>query len=1043
MEDVRSSSNKDDLAFVAVLEKYADSRDPADAVLGPVSMYCWHLQGLGSWVAKALAEDDEARILAEIALLNLEGVGAAHPFVDYFMRHAVTVAHEATVEPPIVVRLGRELGIPESVLAEAMALYGAGTAKFGWTNRSLGKAEMPAHLKDALSGMDFQFEVMEDVGPAGIDGWSPLERYFHDLDDETLGRVLLARRKSLHGEQEPSTEMLGAFAVLRPKAFQRWIGAALDGERGKVVEWAKILRATDRWDGDFLKAIRKLNASEQLLALMEHAGAGREPRIDLLREAALHPEQEEYNHALVLLADGSPDEFLPRFVGWLDDGSLLDDCTHGAICRVAFAKAGAVWGSGGRQLFERLLELPFREISDKPDAYERYGHLCVEAMDGLLEKDPGVAREELEDWLRRLVQALESGTDGPNQRKAVMDQFWSHAAVNAKGFLLDEFLDLLGSRTKGQRELAIKGLREHPREVVVEKAVGLLSARKIDARLGAAEILAALADPSCGPALETAFESEASGKVLAALRKAMEACGAVPDAESRSLTLDELHALFGKQAKKLKMPKGDWLDLGALPALPTSSGEPLSGPGLTFLIAKQAKHKVIEPAPDVVPVLGHFDRAATTDFALALFDQWLASPQVAADRWVLVLVGVLADKRGISVLKAPIQSWADNSRHKLAEWAAQAIALIPGDEALTILDGLANRYRSKYKNIGRACREALETAAAARGVSLDDLADLIVPDFGFDADRQRTFSWDGGELIAVMGPDFKFSWINPATEKETKAMPAKTPDEVKTEVKALNKLLRESIKGQTARLELCLVRQRRWTVARWQELFEANPLFQSFAARLVWGVYDDQGVLQATFRRYPNGILADAAGEMVELEEMTGFVGIIHPLDLDDDAIVAWREHLGRMKVKPPFPQLDRPVARLDPQHGNRKEIGVANKVSLSFGTFRSRAEKRGWQRGSIVDGGGISSYCKVFPGAGVEVYLATEDIYIGFDPMDAMTLGVAYFAKAGSVEVGSYTYDEPSNGDDPRVLSFGDVPPVVYSETISDLEAIVEGQQS
>ena len=73
--------------------------------------------------------------------------------------------------------------------------------------------------------------------------------------------------------------------------------------------------------------------------------------------------------------------------------------------------------------------------------------------------------------------------------------------------------------------------------------------------------------------------------------------------------------------------------MGTPQPLPTTSGVPLSELGLRFLIAKQAKHKTIDPTPDVVPMLAHFDRAATTEFALALFDQWLASPQVAADRW--------------------------------------------------------------------------------------------------------------------------------------------------------------------------------------------------------------------------------------------------------------------------------------------------------------------------------------------------------------------------------------------------------------------------
>jgi len=58
-------------------------------------------------------------------------------------------------------------------------------------------------------------------------------------------------------------------------------------------------------------------------------------------------------------------------------------------------------------------------------------------------------------------------------------------------------------------------------------------------------------------------------------------------------------------------------------------------------------------------------------------------------------------------------------------------------------------------------------------------------------------------------------------------------------------------------------------------------------------------------------------------------IGIVHPLDLTgtpgqdsstSNSLDAWRSHLARFKVKPPFPQIDRPVELLDSLHGNRRE---------------------------------------------------------------------------------------------------------------------------
>ena len=53
---------------------------------------------------------------------------------------------------------------------------------------------------------------------------------------------------------------------------------------------------------------------------------------------------------------------------------------------------------------------------------------------------------------------------------------------------------------------------------------------------------------------------------------------------------------------------------------------------------------------------------------------------------------------------------------------------------------------------------------------------------------------------AELGADFKLTWFDPETEKSWKTLPASAPDEIKTEVKTLTKLMRETVKGQTARL---------------------------------------------------------------------------------------------------------------------------------------------------------------------------------------------------------------------------------------------------
>lgn len=517
--------------------------------------------------------------------------------------------------------------------------------------------------------------------------------------------------------------------------------------------------------------------------------------------------------------------------------------------------------------------------------------------------------------------------------------------------------------------------------------------------------------------------------------------GASNDPDNRTaaerIPIAEFETAFAKQASKLKLPAASWLKPEALPPLVARDGTSLSRDALAFLIAKQAKHKTLDAAPDILPLLGHLDRETSAPFAAALVEEFLNSEQAAADRWALALGGLLGDNRIIPPLLARINDWCENSRHKLAEYAAQAISLLPGNEALMVLDTLSNRYRSKFRNVGKACADAFNAAASARGLTTDELGDLVVPDFGFDAEGVRRFDWDGGGASAELGADFKLTWFDPATGKAWKALPATAPDSIKDEVKVLGKLLREAVKGQTARLEMALVRQRRWPLARWRELYEIHPLLRGFASGLVWGVYDSAGTLLRTFRRYHNGILADANGKEEEIAETDSIIGMVHPLELAEPVRADWQAHLARLKIKQPFPQVERAVEMMDPLHANRKEISLTRDRKINAGTFRSRAEKRGWVRGSVVDAGGISSYYKLYPGAGVEVILPTDNFWVGMDPMDSIELGAAYFVTAETVTRGSYIYNEPTP-DDPRVLRFDAVPPVVFSETMADLKAIV-----
>jgi len=232
------------------------------------------------------------------------------------------------------------------------------------------------------------------------------------------------------------------------------------------------------------------------------------------------------------------------------------------------------------------------------------------------------------------------------------------------------------------------------------------------------------------------------------------------------------------------------------------------------------------------------------------------------------------------------------------------------------------------------------------------------------------------------------------------------------------------------------VRQRRWPAARWVELFLKHPLLTPFATRLAWGHYDDDGKLLATFRALDDLSLTTPDDEEFSLPQ-TGQVGMLHPLELEEATRQAWQRHIADYNIEPPFPQMDRRVVTLKEQDRETRLIADFANKELNAMTFRSRAEKLGWHRGSVADAGMITFYRKAFPAAGADILLYLDGMFVGADMYASVQLQHAYFVKSGSVKIGSYIYDEPSDENDERVLGLKDVPAIVYSESLADLQQI------
>ncbi len=598
--------------------------------------------------------------------------------------------------------------------------------------------------------------------------------------------------------------------------------------------------------------------------------------------------------------------------------------------------------------------------------------------------------------------------------------------------ILDVLWKLLEHRSRPVRMAAARSMASCG-DAVVDESAALLVHKKADVRIAAVEILASIGSERATTALEQRLDEESSEDVRDQMLFGLEAAW---NAQGRETTKTDIAARIKRTKDKLEDPVADWLAEDTLPTLKWTDGKRLSNREVRYLLYRQSRAKEIRPDPEAAAVYRLIDRSRSGSFAAAVLAAFLQSGQEATDRWAMTVAGMLGDDAVVPVLAAQIRSWAESNRGKMAEWAVQALALLGTDSALLAVDAMAIRYRTKMKNIGRAAAESFALAAERMGVTPDELGDRVVPWLCFAPNETCLIDAGQKQYEVRIGPDLKLRYIETKKGKAVKSLPKSVSADVKTEMKGVAANLREVVKAQTLRLENLLVRQRRWSATRWRELFLPHPILLPFATRLVWGTYDDSGQLCGLFRALEDRTLTTNADDAYELPDDAS-VGLVHPLEIDDQTRTAWLTHLADYEIEPPFPQLEREVVNAaEDQHDQKNYLALDGAV-LNGMTFKGRAERLGWVRGSVVDAGSVSGYHKSFPTAGVDVIIGIEGMFMGMDMYDEITLGPVLFVRDGTVKYGSYQYDEPSDESDPRVMRFGDVAAIAFSEAMGDLRRI------
>ncbi len=643
------------------------------------------------------------------------------------------------------------------------------------------------------------------------------------------------------------------------------------------------------------------------------------------------------------------------------------------------------------QLFERE-ELP---ICYQADAIEGIYNACYQEKDKNMVLDTA-AQILSTRWQDRAQELRDAARDSTSIGRCIcvraLDTFWQEE----KDAILASALDS-SKQVREQLVVICTAHREWEPDMLAK-----IASKKSQERELAIRVLKFWGAEAYQEAFAKALETEKSKKLKELLSDCLGIKPEAPAEEAAPKTSNDLVKGVLKGGKKRKVA---WAYETPFPAVHKKDGSEAEEEYLQAILTAYADRTVPGLSPEAVTLASALEPSELGAYVGELFHKWLESGAEAKKKWVLYAASVHGTRDIIDVFRHQIQEWPQHSRGALAAEAVKALALNGSSEALLYVDQISRKF--KFRQVKTAAGEALEYAASELGITRAELEDRIVPNLGFDEGLKRTFDYGTRTFSVYLTPALELE-IFDESEKKLKNLPApgKRDDEEKAaaayaEFKQMKKQMKTVVTNQKMRLEQALTAERLWTAKAWEELFVKNPVMHQFAIGLIWGAYEN-GTLKDTFRYMEDGSFNTKDEEEFELPTEAQ-IGLVHPIELSQEELSAWKEQLSDYEIVQPIEQLERSVYRITEEETGTAELTRFGGKLLNGLSLSGKLQGMGWYRGSVQDAGVYSTFYREDGDIGVELEFSGS--YVG-DENDEVTVYGATFYRARTVKRGSYVYD-------------------------------------
>jgi hypothetical protein len=264
------------------------------------------------------------------------------------------------------------------------------------------------------------------------------------------------------------------------------------------------------------------------------------------------------------------------------------------------------------------------------------------------------------------------------------------------------------------------------------------------------------------------------------------------------------------------------------------------------------------------------------------------------------------------------------------------------------LEGIAHlsrlKLRIKQNNTQTLIEKYLLEAAKSEGVTVSEIEDLAVDDYGLNEGR-REYDIDGYKAIIIVNSvsDVALQWLKP-DGTPLKSAPSQVKDKHKDRLKKIKDThaqIEKALMAQRDRIDRMFRSERKLTWEYFQKYYAGHGLLSVLTRNILWN-FEIHG--KAT-----TAIFLENHWTTLEYERFSPdsacVVSLWHPATASVNEIRAWRDFLMNAKIQQPLKQAYREVYLLTEAEINTRMY--SNRMAahiLKQHQFNSLAKTRGWK---------------------------------------------------------------------------------------------------